>query len=800
MEAKTIFLITITLVFIVVSLSLLVTMSGVSKNLPSFLRDFTESIYSLIFRSPYNICEAYQDKKVSYEEFKTLLVAIKKGSCKNVSATVKLTFSLSKDDIKKLPKEIGISKEELVFFGKEEPMGVGGIIVKGNPGEYPIKMDDKIEISAKGYPEEDIIIKVKEKGCDPFDDVCDLACSYKRGVCDPLCYRDGKKEDVVCDIDCVDKNKNGKIDADDLDGVCDLDCYNNFKNPEKAYDPDCALLKINNPTLASSYGLVGVCDPDSNGVSDGICDPDCAKDNFICDPDCDGVVSSSNPLGLKDNDCYTCDKTCNGFCAMACSASDKDPDCPYGFIDWNTLEECCGNGICGKDEDCESCSKDCPSGNTCEDFGKVCCPKASDRDDYGCSAKKNLSEGEECGCDSQCNATLLCTSGHCCPANSFWNGTACSNRTDVLIVALKANMKKVYSDDQIKQLEDKIKEFIQTLNKYDSLGGIFLYLDEDQTKDIIGTKVTKPNDWNDINGVLDQLIPKLEAKYLIILGGYERFPQALLSTTIDEIFGIAGGSDAPYGDINKDGRYIIDIPIGRIPDPNKGDMEVMLKTLETSINLHKSGGISLKTYIAPIMACGGYDNRNWNSGKCFCQYIWSSSCQPCGSCCGCIQISPLSGKDFVMVLAHGPGPVKEDYLRGGCLQETTATIRNIDVSNSFWMSMACGGAHIRFKESVSDSIMMTFLKNGGAIFIGSTNLNYGGLGSTCPVPGGDECIGTFYALVAKRLEIGKRIGDIYLEGKNEYYNKYKCPWTSREYHYHINHLYGDPTLKIKEMW
>ncbi|MEM5813449.1 MAG: hypothetical protein QXU71_03755, partial [Candidatus Aenigmatarchaeota archaeon] len=323
-------------------------------------------------------------------------------------------------------------------------------------------MDDKIEISAKGYPEEDIIIKVKEKGCDPFDDVCDLACSYKRGVCDPLCYRDGKKEDVVCDIDCVDKNKNGKIDADDLDGICDLDCYNNFKNPEKAYDPDCALLKINNPTLASSYGLFGICDPDSNGVSDGICDPDCAKDNFICDPDCDGVVSSSNPLGLKDNDCYTCDKTCNGFCAMACSASDKDPDCPYGFIDWNTLEECCGNGICGKDEDCESCSKDCPSGNTCEDFGKVCCPKASDRDDYGCSAKKNLSEGEECECNTQCKSGLKCDkTRHCCPPGKQWNGSECIKVDvwDFVLVALnfKENEEELFNNTAKKAYEYWIK-------------------------------------------------------------------------------------------------------------------------------------------------------------------------------------------------------------------------------------------------------------------------------------------------------------------------------------------------------
>ncbi|MEM7827052.1 MAG: hypothetical protein QXQ40_02400 [Candidatus Aenigmatarchaeota archaeon] len=428
MELKVMISVILMLVIVVLGFSILSTISGISITFPKSVRLVVEGIYSVIFGSPYNICEAYENRVISFQEFKTLLVAIHEGACKDVHARVKLGFSLSKDEFKKLPKTIGISKEELVFFREAKPLGADAIIVKGNPGYYPVKLGDLIEIWQEGYPQPDILITVALKGCDPFDDVCDLMCSFTKGICDPLCYENGKKEDVMCDIDCVDVNKNNIIDEGDLDGICDLDCYNNIKNPDKAYDPDCSLMKITNPAKSSEYGIAGVCEPDIYGVKDGICDPDCAQRNGICDPDCDGNVSDNNPMGLKDDDCYTCDGICNGYCSPTCTIGDRDPDCPFGFVDWNVLEECCGNRICGKNENCELCSVDCPSGNTCEDFGKVCCPKDKSADNFGCTIVKNLTEGGECTCNIQCAENLTCEkiSGHCCPEGKFWNGTNCT--------------------------------------------------------------------------------------------------------------------------------------------------------------------------------------------------------------------------------------------------------------------------------------------------------------------------------------------------------------------------------------
>ena len=145
---------------------------------------------------------------------------------------------------------------------------------------------------------------------------------------------------------------------------------------------------------------------------------------------------------------------------------------------------------------------------------------------------------------------------------------------DVLIVALKSNMKRVYSDTQITTLENKIKEFIQSLNQ-DNLDGTFLYLDGEETSNLIGSNVTKPTDWNDVDGILDQVVQKLKAKYVLIVGGYDRFPSPKVSGYY---------TDNPYADYTKDN--VPDVALGRLPEPNDGDMDLFMTAFDTFIRLH----------------------------------------------------------------------------------------------------------------------------------------------------------------------------------------------------------------------
>lgn len=790
MEIQTIGLIVIFVVIIVVGIAIVASFTSLKTSIPSQFKDvYDKVVLSSAFNSPFDICESFSGQKVSLQDFQTLLQALYNGQCASSHANVSLSFSLTKEDIKKIAVLSGIALNgELIFYNTSSPLGIGAILIQGDPGPYPLKYEDFVDMTTSGSPKADVLIKVTLKGCDPYDDICDVTCTFKK-ICDPVCD-DGVRHNVSCNIGCIDADGNG-IDVNDTQqrvaqDKCNPDCYVNYTNPFKAYDPGCV--------WKYKEQKDDICDPNSNGVEDGVCDQDCFSTTKICDPDCNGTVYDGNPYGLNDTKCFVCDGTCNGWCSSVCNKNafpgdpNFDPDC---YRNINASFSCSGDGLCelDKGENCAN-SVDCPGGGlTCGDYHNVCCPTASDADVSGCSNTTSIPEGGLCSCGTQCATNETCDgTGHCCPGGKLWNGTGCSLSSDVLIVTIKSNMKKVYSDAQIQQLESKIKDYINALGA-DGLGGNFLYLDDNQVSDIIGNKVTSPGDWNNIKGILSQLITKVNAKYVIIIGGDQRVVQAPI--------GSSTGSDDPYGDTS--GDNIPDVPVGRIPDPNNGDLDVMLNTLDTVSRIHRSGGLDLSNYITPIMGCGGYDSRNWNSGVCFCTDVYKIG--TCAGNCGCLPFSSTSGKSFVMMLSHGPGPSSSDLFIGGCVnpQVGPSDIAALNVKNAVWMIMACGGGYLQGKATTSGSNMMTFLKSGGAVYFGSTNNNYGGLGG-CPVPGGDGCIGTLYTLVAQRFSVGKRIGDPYIAGKAEYLSGKYSGGCGIDYQGHINVLYGDPSLKITKMW
>lgn len=414
--------------------------SGVPNQLKGVYDQFTKVVFQ---RLPYNVCDAYNNERVSVQDFQILVQAVYSGQCGiNKTARVIMSFSVSKDDMQKIASLAGIaSNGKLIFYNMSEPIGIGAVLVRANAGFYPLKLDDEIELSLVGQPKGDLFIKLLVQGCDPFDDDCDQTCIYRR-ICDPICD-DGKKHDIPCNLACIDINKNNTVDVEDAGkrvGVnkCNPDCYVNYTNPYKAYDPGCVWkFKAQNDD---------VCDPNSNGIIDGVCDPDCPNTKNICDFDCNGQISDGNPYGLSDDKCYKCDETCNGWCSPAC---DKDAD--EGILGYdsdckrekNSKFFCSGDGFCDANRG-ESCanSADCPGGGvTCSDYNpsNACCPQTSDADYAGCSPTQGLKEGDSCVCGTQCNTNLLCDpTGHCCPAGKEWDGTTCKvkNVWDVVFVPI----------------------------------------------------------------------------------------------------------------------------------------------------------------------------------------------------------------------------------------------------------------------------------------------------------------------------------------------------------------------------
>jgi len=449
---------------------------------------------------------------------------------------------------------------------------------------------------------------------------------------------------------------------------------------------------------------------------------------------------------------------------------------------------------------------DCPAEGNCSDLGVdyFCCPDAVNADMSGCAELvTGKLEAENCTCAPECSDVpekLVCNGPigdkHCCPAGKVWNGSMCKLSGDVLIVALKSKLESVYSAEQITSLEGKINEFIDAL-AVDGLGASFFYLDDDMTSDVApgGVKVTNPGDSGDIDSVLNVLIPKMKSKYLIIIGGNDRFPQVYIGG--DPFIGDPAHTDDNYGDI--DGDNILDISVGRLPDPNNGDINVILNALDTSIGLHRNGGLDLSSYTSSIMS-----TAVWDDGARYHRTTFGMTCAADASCVepSDCQLAELSGKAFSMILLHGSSDVPQKFgcnaaAECGCAgwgpggtYFVPSKLTPLDVTDATWFTMCCSSCVIYNKDTTSSSVPLTFLKKGGALYLGGAGV----------VPGGNGCICELYIEVAKGLSVGSRIGSAFMQGKNTYLSNYNCQGGKTTYQYHIESLYGDPTLKIKNKW
>ena len=447
-----------------------------------------------------------------------------------------------------------------------------------------------------------------------------------------------------------------------------------------------------------------------------------------------------------------------------------------------TIDGCSADGACTH-EDVTTCISD-----------DGCCPLES-----GCNPVNDNDCEPECSGPAQCDDNNMCTDDSCvdqmcthesktvcldddgcCPGEcTKSNDNDCIDMSDVLIVALKNNMDDVYGPVELSQIENKIRvDYINALRS-DGLTARFFYLDEDETSDIVAVKVAKSetHNPNSIDGVLEELIKRSNAKYIIIIGGEDRFPMGIMSGFKSDDF------YANYGPAN--GR--IDIPVGRILDPNNGDYEQIMTALETHIALHNSGGLDLSNHLERTLG------NNYLTMECFSLHIWGERCPENPNCNIGTSDSrtSASGKDFFYLTQHGsPGP-PQSYT--GALRP--GDLNSMDLEGAVWMIVPCHGGVIDY-STASQGITQMFAKRGGAVFFGSTYFNCcANQGTTCTEQIDNGGVGALYYRYARNFAVGTRIGDAYLSGKNEYLSEVKH--SSRVF---INNLYGDPTLKIKRMW
>ena len=172
-------------------------------------------------------------------------------------------------------------------------------------------------------------------------------------------------------------------------------------------------------------------------------------------------------------------------------------------------------------------------------------------------------------------------------------------------------------------------------------------------------------------------------------------------------------------------------------------------------------------------------------------------------------MSAVSDKDFFYLTTHGDTcPGCKGYADSSSVQiynpppvlVRPSSVSSINVKNAMWMMVPCFGGYIRNYARVEQSIVMTFFKGGGAVFFGSTLPNCcANVGSGCDENIDQGGVGAIYYKVAKNFGVGVRVGDAYVKGKNQYLNEV-ASITNKNVQSGMNQFYGDPTLKIKQMW
>lgn len=155
--------IVITLVIISTSLILLNTLGyNIGGIITKRIRDIVQGFFGTIFTSTSSgICEDYSGRLISEAEFRTLLLAVYNGQCGNQRTRVIMSLSLSREDIKDIAYLSDIAqKGELIFYREVIPIGAEALIIQGNQGDIPIKINDEIEIWQEGSPEPDVLIRI----------------------------------------------------------------------------------------------------------------------------------------------------------------------------------------------------------------------------------------------------------------------------------------------------------------------------------------------------------------------------------------------------------------------------------------------------------------------------------------------------------------------------------------------------------------------------------------------------------------------------------------------------------------
>jgi hypothetical protein len=220
------------------------------------------------------------------------------------------------------------------------------------------------------------------------------------------------------------------------------------------------------------------------------------------------------------------------------------------------------------------------------------------------------------------------------------------NNYDVLLFSM-TNLTKVSG------LEEKISEFISTLETTENLRAEYWELDSSEFESSFGYKVEDPSNWEEIRDVLERVENDRGYKYFVILGGVDIVPfatQINVPNVYDDVVYETNRGDGGYIDFDYD--YIPDenLVIARIPDYGFSS-ETIFSYLDVAIELHNLGGITLNSFAD--FDCGYYDSEETDCFTTPPYCVLDSFGEVSENCSTDDLFSLLSNSDRIRFTGHG---------------------------------------------------------------------------------------------------------------------------------------------------
>jgi tetratricopeptide (TPR) repeat protein len=349
-----------------------------------------------------------------------------------------------------------------------------------------------------------------------------------------------------------------------------------------------------------------------------------------------------------------------------------------------------------------------------------------------------------------------------------------------LILSSRDRLVAKYGDHGYRELDLKLLELCEATAQSTGHEVIRAYVDDDTCLAEYGLDCVDSSDPHDVARLIQQLESELTRRYkkvrsLLIVGGDSVIPfHRLANPTDDEDIEVL--SDWPYA--GRDANALLSrFGVGRMPDGNSADFEMLLSSLDNAIRHHtakardRSAASSSKWPRRILRKFGS--KREAVSSVGYSADIWAEASRSVFDVIGDsgnLMLSPPS-TDYDFLSTYGQVPTLayfnlhgfqgSSYWYGHGESEhgsqllpvalTPLSVSWTDAEAALVYTEACYGADLR-DHCTDGSIALSFFANGALAFVGFTAMSYGAL--VPPLSGADLLGRYLWKGIAQGLPIG----------------------------------------------